>query len=126
MGGCEGVKSSRLLLQTTALRGYIMINDRDIDFMRATTFEASYINMTTSYKIMGPLSETNALDIVYLGMLDIYGRHIEVPCTYVAAELIRLYDSGVVLTLYISPRVEANDAGDYELIPLCIGAVRAV
>lgn len=103
-----------------------MINDKGIDFTHTTTFEASYINMTTSYKIMGPLSDSNALDVVYLGMRDLDGRHIEVPCTYVAAELIRLYDSGVVLTLYISPTVEINAFGDPELVPLVIGAVRAV
>lgn len=103
-----------------------MINDKGIDFTHTTTFEASYVNMTTSYKIMGPLSESNALDVVYLGMRDVDGLHIDVPCTYVAAELIRLYPIGVTLTLYISPRVEVNDAGDYELIPLVIGAVRAL
>lgn len=103
-----------------------MVNCNGIDFEHTTTFRASFINMTTSYMILGPLSESNALDVVYLGMCDVHGRHIDVPCTYVAAELIRLYPTGVTLTLYISPRVEANAVGDYELIPLVIGAVRAV
>lgn len=103
-----------------------MINDKQIDFGNTTTFNASYCNMTTSYKIMGPLSDSNALSVVYLGMRDMDGYYVEVPCTYVAAELIRLYDSGTVLTLYISPTVDINTSGDPELLPLVIGAVRAV
>lgn len=103
-----------------------MINSKDIDFDHTTTFQASYTNMTTSYKIMGPLSDSNALDVVYLGMRDMNKCYIEVPCTYVAAELIRLYDTGTVLTLYISPTVEINSFGDPELIPLVVGAVRAL
>lgn len=103
-----------------------MINDKGIDFEHTTTFNASYTNMTTSYKVMGPLSDINALDIVHLGMRDLDGHYIEVPCTYVAAELIRLYPSGTTLTLYISPRVQLNVFDHYELIPLVIGAVRAL
>lgn len=103
-----------------------MIDDSKIDFEHSTTFSASYCCMTTSYQIMGPLCEDNALNVVYLGMRDLDGRYIEVPCTYVAAELIRLYDAGVTLTLYISPTVETNAFGDPELVPLVIGAVRRV
>lgn len=97
-----------------------------VELGNTSTFEASYCNMTTSYQIMGPLCEENALGIVYLGMRDLEGRYIEVACTYVAAELIRLYDAGTVLTLYISPRVDTNSFGDPELIPLVVGAVRAL
>lgn len=84
-------------------------------------FEASYYSVTTSYKIMGPLSEANSLEVVYLVMRDRQGNCIEVPCTYVVAGIIRRYGSGVKLVLYISPRVKADN-----LIPLVIGAVPAV
>lgn len=104
-----------------------MINDKNIDFGRTTTFNAFYTNMTTSYQIKEPLTDSNALDVVFLGFRDLDGHHIEVPCTYVAAELIRLYPAGTTLTLYISPKTHYLDVFDsYELIPLCIGAVRAV
>ena len=96
-----------------------MINDRDIDFDHSTTFEASYVSMSVSYQIMGPLRPDNALQVVYLGMRDKQGRFVEVPCTYVAAELIRLYDTGTLLTLYISPTVINDDVFDeFQLIPL--------
>ena len=103
-----------------------MMDPKYIDLRNSSTFEASYCTMTTSYQIMGPLTEDNALHVVYLGMRDDQGRYIEVPCTYVAAELIRLYDAGTLLTLYVSPRVETNSFGDLELIPLVVGAVRAL
>ena len=105
-----------------------MVKDKAkyIDLCNSSTFEASYVNMTTSYQIMGPLTQDNALHVVYLGMMDVSGRYVEVPCTYVAAELIRFYESHTLLTLYITPRVETNDFGDLELLPLCVGAVRAL
>ena len=90
------------------------------------TFQASYYGMTTSYRIMGPMSESTALEVVYLGMLDRYGNYVEVPCTYIVANIICHYGSGVKLTLYISPRVKTNELGDPVLIPLVIGAAPAV
>lgn len=91
-----------------------------------STFCASYCTMTTSYLTKAPLTEDNALDVVYLGMCDSFGNFVEVPCTYMVADIIRHYGTGVKLTLYISPRVKANGVGDLELLPLCIGASRAV
>jgi len=103
-----------------------MISHKRIDFDRTTTFNACYCSLTTSYQIKAPLSEHNMLDVVYLGMRDLDGNFIEVPCTYVAAELIRLYPSYTTMTLYMSPTVIENDVtGDMELVPLVIGAVRA-
>lgn len=105
-----------------------MIDERKyVDLCNSSTFSASYCSMTTSYQIMGPLTEDNAMHVVYLGMRDSDGHYLEVPCTYVAAELIRLYDAGTMLTLYISSRAIYDDVFDeYHLVPLCIGAVRAL
>ena len=102
-----------------------MTSDEQRDY-NVATFQASYYSVTTSYQIMGPMSESNALEVVYLGMRDRQGDYIEVPCTYIVANIIRHYGSGVKLTLYISPRVKVNEFGDPELLPLVIGAAPAV
>ena len=102
-----------------------MTSDEQRDY-NVATFQASYYSVTTSYQIMGPISESNALEVVYLGMRDRQGNYIEVPCTYIVADIIRHYGSGVKLTLYISPRVKVNEFGDPELLPLVIGAAPAV
>lgn len=102
-----------------------MTSDEQRDY-NVATFQASYYSMTTSYQIMGPISDSNALEVVYLGMRDRQGDYIEVPCTYIVANIIRHYGSGVKLTLYISPRVKVNEFGDPELLPLVIGAAPAV
>lgn len=103
-----------------------MIDDRGIDFDNTATFKALYYSVTPSFGSHGPLSEENALDVVYLGMRDLDGNDIEVPCTYVAAELIRLYPFGTTLTLCVAPSVVPNGVGDLEFVPLVIGAVRAL
>lgn len=102
-----------------------MTSDEQRDY-NVATFQASYYSVTTSYQIMAPMSESNALEVVYLGMRDRQGDYIEVPCTYIVANIIRHYGSGVKLTLYISPRVKVNEFGDPELLPLVIGAAPAV
>ena len=103
-----------------------MIGHKRIDFDHTTTFNPCCVSMSTSYQIKAPLSDHNMLDVVYLGMRDVDGNFVEVPCTYVAAELIRLYPSHTMMTLYISPTVIDNDMTDeLELVPLVIGAVRA-
>lgn len=92
----------------------------------SATIQASYCAMTTSYQCMPPLSADTMGYVTYLTMRDADGVSVDVPCTLVAAELIRLYEPGVLLTLYISPRVLNDiDDGHDELVPLCIGAVRA-
>lgn len=103
-----------------------MIDEKGIDFTNCATFKALYYSVTPSFGSYGPLSEDNALEVVYLGMRDLEGHDIEVPCTYVAAELIRLYPFGTALTLYVAPTVADNGVGDMELMPLVIGAVRAL
>lgn len=106
-----------------------MFKTTDADFASSTscTFQASYCSMTTSYMCMPPLSTDTMGYVTYLTMRDADGVVVDVPCTLVAAELIRLYEPGTLLTLYISPRVlNDEDTGFDCLIPLCIGAVRAL
>lgn len=62
--------------------------------------------------------------VVWLRMRASSGRYVQVPCTYIAAQMIGLYDVGVPLTLYILPTI-CDDDGEDKLLPLCFGACRA-
>nr|QEH00179.1 unknown protein [uncultured bacterium] len=65
--------------------------------------------------------------VVWLTVLDAGGLVVDVPCTRGAAETIEQYDSRTELELIVRPTVLTNTAsGDAELVPLCVGAVRAL
>lgn len=105
------------------------MTEYDFGAGRTVGFEATYLNVTTSYTIMPPIMDDTPMDTlfhaVYLGMRDTAGNYLEVPCTYLVADIIhRHYGPGTPLTLYIAPRVRINDSGDPELLPLVIGADR--
>ena len=93
----------------------------------SVSFRATYVDMTTSYHCMPPLCPETRGFVSYLIMRDADGVCVDVPCTLLAAELIRHYESGTQLRLFIAPRVlhDYSDGHD-ELVPLCIGAVRAL
>lgn len=91
------------------------------------SLRATYVDMTTSYHCMPPLSKETRGFVSYLVMRDANGVCVDVPCTLLAADLIRHYERGTQLRLFISPRVmhDYSDGHD-ELVPLCIGAVRSL
>lgn len=88
-----------------------------IDFGRASTIEAS----STSH-IVELYTADDA--VVWLRMRTRSNHYVQVPCTFIAAQMIGLYDVGVFLTLYILPTI-CDDGGEDRLVPLCVGACRA-
>ena len=88
-----------------------------IDFGRASTIEAS----STSH-IVELYTADDA--VVWLRMRTRSNHYVQVPCTFIAAQMIGLYDVGVFLTLYILPTI-CDDGGEDKLVPLCFGACRA-
>lgn len=89
-------------------------------------FRATYLSMTASYHCLFPLSDETQNYVTSLTMRDTKGNVVDVPCTLLAASLIRHYESGILLTLWVAPRVIVDDeTGDAQLVPLCLGAVPA-
>lgn len=98
-----------------------------LDYKPSTTLKATYVGMTLMYRCLPSLSADTAGIVTYLIVRTEDGLVVDVPCTLVAAELIRMYDSGTLLMLYISPCVLQDDEDrQVRLLPLCTGAVRAV
>lgn len=94
-------------------------------FSHSATIQASHCAMSVSYHVLAPRSCDFGDDVCFIGMLTRDGIYVDVPCTYIAAEMIQLYETGTLLTLYISPRVFEACPDGARLVPLCIGACRA-
>lgn len=87
-------------------------------------FRASYHRMVAGYTALPVLTPETRDLVVYAVMCDKDGHLIDVPCTLLAAYIIRRYQSGTPLILWISPTVLSGpDYDNPELVPLCVGAV---